>query len=1197
MAKRKQISPSNSKGKQIAPSKSTGGSGGRFETHVQSSFVALMLTGGFAPCLPAAPITKIMLQAKWDGFATDDLIVFTTHPKSNQTRKLLCQVKETISIGNNSLFKSVIKEAWIDFNNSKKFTHKMDAIALITGPMTYTDINDVRTILEWSRSGSDAKSFLEKVELAKFSSDSKRKKLKVFKDSLTFAKGSPITDEELFEFLQHFHFIGYDLDIKTGVTLSLLHSLIGVYSPEDTESLWAQIVYEVDYLNPNAGEITLESIPDHIRAAFKERATKTIPQELVVTSHKVEPSWSDFKHPKTLAGINLIGGWSDTNSNDQDAITTFLNEKLSVWNEEARDILLEQNSPIKLTNGRWQINDRNKLWSEIGPRVFDDSISRFRELAKMVLMEIDPRFEIAPENRMAARMSGKKLKYSHELRQGITETLALLAVADGALKNLSLHEARNTPIIVVRDVFENADWKQWASLGKLIITLAEAAPEEFLKAVENALQQDPCPFDELFIQEKDNLFGGNYMSSILWALETLAWDEKYLIRVCVILAWLDARDPGGKTSNSPINSLSTILLPWYPQTLASAEKQKLAFESIQEDLPDVAWKLAKKLLPNNTQVSTGSVKPVWRNVLPEDWTPSVTESEFRLQAMYYSHAAVGLAKNDIRRLNSLAKNINNFSPESLLKMVDEVSIDVITEKDESELTQLWKTFTALQASIQKNKDLDSNVKKHATSKLTNIISAIAPKSPLNLNAQFFSDGYFSRAYKGETFEKREERLGNLRIKAVKSIVTYGGIDTVIKFAESVDQPYEVGRALASFATSKTDKHLLPKNLIVTDKNLLYFISTYIKCRFKDNGMKWVDSLGVSKWNLEQKAQLLSHLFFTLDTWKKVEELLGPDEGLYWSNVNVNGFEEKENLEYALDKLTEYGRPAAALKCIYQSKHSSPDIDIIRTIKILKATAFSNESRDHSVASPYEITAIIKKLHESDLTNLSEEHKKNMLEIEWLYLPILNKHSEAQPKLLGLKLGLDPEFFAEMIRFIYKSEKHTDEERVITPADRITAKNAYKLLSEWKTIPGTQPDGSFSEPSFKRWMTEVRKICTESGHWKVASQKIGQVLFYSPADLDGLWINRVIAKELDLMANSGLRDGFNTGAFNSRGVHTVDPTGKQEEAIGDRYMTKANEIEMARLSRFAASLKKLANSYYRDAERTRLEHASEQNEQD
>lgn len=77
---------------------STGGGGIHFEAHVQASFVALMLTGGHAPCLPCWPIVEIKLQGKIDGFDTDDLVVVVENVNSKERRKLRGQAQSRFSL-------------------------------------------------------------------------------------------------------------------------------------------------------------------------------------------------------------------------------------------------------------------------------------------------------------------------------------------------------------------------------------------------------------------------------------------------------------------------------------------------------------------------------------------------------------------------------------------------------------------------------------------------------------------------------------------------------------------------------------------------------------------------------------------------------------------------------------------------------------------------------------------------------------------------------------------------------------------------------------------------------------------------------------------------------------------------------------------------------------------------------------------
>ena len=111
------------KKKELSNPFSTGGGGPHFEAHVQASFVALMLTGGYVPCLPCWPIAEIKLQGKIDGFETDDLVVVVENVNSKERRKLLGQVKHSIAITQGStLFGEVMQAAWNDFKNPKVFT-------------------------------------------------------------------------------------------------------------------------------------------------------------------------------------------------------------------------------------------------------------------------------------------------------------------------------------------------------------------------------------------------------------------------------------------------------------------------------------------------------------------------------------------------------------------------------------------------------------------------------------------------------------------------------------------------------------------------------------------------------------------------------------------------------------------------------------------------------------------------------------------------------------------------------------------------------------------------------------------------------------------------------------------------------------------------------------------------------------------
>lgn len=309
--------------KQLSNPFSTGGGGGHFEAHVQASFVALMLVGGYAPCLPCKPINKIKLQGKFAGYHTDDLIVFVQDAGGKGQCKLLGQVKHSISITeSDTIFAEVIRSAWQDFNNTDVFTKGKDVIALITGPLSATYTYDVRIILDWARHSENSAEFYQKVELTHFSSEAKRTKLKAFRANLKKANNdNEVPDDETFEFLRHFHLLGYDLDIKAGVTLALLHSLIGQYAPDDVQSIWARLVSEVESTNQNAGTISASSIPEDLLSAFKQRKAETIPAELVIPqTPRLPKSGSDQTQMTALSVAALLGKWNEGNDHDLEII-------------------------------------------------------------------------------------------------------------------------------------------------------------------------------------------------------------------------------------------------------------------------------------------------------------------------------------------------------------------------------------------------------------------------------------------------------------------------------------------------------------------------------------------------------------------------------------------------------------------------------------------------------------------------------------------------------------------------------------------------------------------------------------------------------------------------------------------------------------------------------------------------------------
>lgn len=1165
---------------------STGGGGVHFEAHVQASFVALMLTGGHAPCLPCWPIAEIKLQGKIDGFDTDDLVVVVENLNSNERRKLLGQIKHSIAITYGSpLFGEVMQAAWNDFNNPKVFSRDKDIIVLITGPLSATDAHNAQWLLNQARHTKDVDEFFRNVEQANFSPPKSAEKLEVIQHHLKAANGgNDVSRDGLYDFLNHFHLLGYDLGNEFGVVLSLLHSHISQFQQQSPQWVWSRVVDIVQTWNQDAGTITPSKIPDDLLDAFKERVVAEMPEEFKAAQERSKTDWTQHPDATYLALAVLIGNWNEKSECDLEAITQLLGISYDEWLKKAREILHCPDSPLSLRNGIWKVVNRAELWSLLGSRILDQNLDTFKSLAVSVLKEPDPAFELPAEERYAASIHGKVLECSHVLRKGIAEGLAILGSQQEACANCSQGQAEATCVLVIRELLTDADWVLWGSLNGLLPTLAEAAPGELLDVVEKAMRLTPCPFDELFSQEGNGITGGNYLIGLLWALEGLAWDEQYLVRVCVALGELASHDPGGQWANRPANSLATILLPWLPQTLASVEKRKVAVRTILQEWPDIAWNLIIQLLPGQHQTSSGSHKPTWRKIIPDDWEKGVTHKEYWQQASCYAELAVAAAGQDTARLSVLIDHFDNLPEPAFDQLLQVLASNPISKLPEEKRLSIWNHLTKFSNKHRRFSDAKWALPDKLIARIEHVAEQLAPTNPFNLYQHLFTDRDFDLYEENGDWEEQRKKLDTRRETAISEIFHQDGVDCVIRFAESVSSAGQVGQALGAIADSVIERTLLPPLLDSADNKRKALVSGFIWRRYHLNGWEWCDDLDKSDWTPEQVGQFLGYLPFTKDTWVRASEWLQAEECEYWTRTGANAYQADGDLAYAIEKLIEHGRPHAAINCLDRMRHAEQPIDSNQCVRALLAPPSSSEPS--YAIDGYHIVELIKFLQAEPSVN-----QDDLFRVEWAYVPLLDRDRGAAPQLLESRLANDPEFFCEVIQLIYRSKKEGQWQREPTEESKAIAINAWRLLHEWKTPPGTQQDGTFSEERFTEWLQRVKEDCTESGHLEVALINIGEVLIHTPPDPDGLWIRRAVAAALNDREADDMRDGYRTGTYNSRGVHWVDPTGKPERELAGQFRSKAEDVENAGFQRFAVTLRGLADGYDREAERIIDNHKS------
>ncbi len=1161
--------------KNLSNPRSTGGAGHSFESRVQASFVTLMLTGGYAPCLPCWPIEKIQLQARIDDFNTDDIVVFVKNAGNNERRKLLGQIKCSIDITEgNAAFGEVVQAAWSDFNNPDVFNKGEDIIALITGPLSKTDATNVLWLLEQARHTNDVGEFFRRVHLAKFGPAKRKDKLKAIQHHLKKANGgNDVTDHELYAFLRHFHVLSCDLGNECGFVLSLLHSRISQFQQQFPVWLWlwSRIVNIVQEENKNAGTITPDNLPEELLEAFKPKAIEQMPKELKGAKEKSKTDWVQHPDATFLALAILIGSWNDKNEKDLETITNWLGISYDEWLEKAREILHCPDSPLSLKNGVWKVGNRTGLWELLGSRIFDRDLDKFKSLAVSVLREPDPAFELPVEERYAASIHGKVLKYSHVLRKGIAEGLAILGNQPDACSNCSQGEVEETCVLVICELLTDADWVLWGSLNDLLPALSEAAPGEFLGAVENKMRLTPGPFDELFSQES---YDRNYLTGLFRALEGLAWDEQYLVRVCVALAELASHDPGGRFANRPSNSLVTILLPWLPQTLASIDKRKVAVEAVLREQPDIGWNLLIQLLPNQQQTSSRSHKPSWRKIIPDNLEEKVTNQEYWQQSSFYAELAVTAAGQDTARLSALIDHFDKLPEPAFDRLLQSLV-------SEEQRLPIWQHLTKFTSKHRRYSDAKWALSDEQITRIEQVAKNLAPTNLFNLYQYLFTDSDFDLYERNGNWQEQERKLDARRENAISEIFQQDGAEGIIRFAESVSSSAKVGYALGVIIDASIEQTLLPHFLDTTDNKRKALVRSFIWRRNDVSGWEWCDNIDKSDWTPAQIGQFLGCLPFIREAWDRAAEWLQAHESEYWTCAEANAYQKDSDINIAIEKLIEHGRPYAALNCLGHMHYTNQPIDTNQCVQALLAEPSSDP--DYPPNTNHIVKLI--KLVQTDPSVKQDD----LFQVEWIYVSLLHSHRDATPRFLENRLANDPEFFCEVIRRLYRSRREDQPSQGPTEELRAVAERAWQLLHGWKTPPGTQEDGSFNEEHFTEWLQSVKTSCAKSGHLEVALIYIGGVLIHTPPDSDGLWIHRAVATTLNDRDADDMRNGFRTGMRNLRGVYWVDPTGKPEGELAEQFRSKAEKVENAGFQRFAVTLRNLADDYDQEAQRNIAEY--------
>ena len=716
---------------------------------------------------------------------------------------------------------------------------------------------------------------------------------------------------------------------------------------------------------------------------------------------------------------------------------------------------------------------------------------------------------------------------------------------------------------LIHSTLNQCNWIHLASISDLLDFLAEMNPSAYLESLEKLIRDCPIEIEKLFPKENNrSLTDPNFITSILFSLERLAWSEHHLVACIRCLGELECLHYDNTNwANTPINTIVKILSPFMPQTCASVERQKSAIQGLKVDHPDLCWMVLAMLLPQGgTYVTTGSVKPQYMQIAIQD-NETILDNDRTALFQFYMQQAVAMAGTDPAKLAQLAKHTNYMRTEdigSYLEIIRNVSADW----DDREKYGVWVELCEWKDRVLfDNPDGIPNTPLYDT--LCNTIDAICPEGIMYRYKRLYLSHSQGLRMDWEDIERQKD-------EAVYEIYNTRGFSSVIEFGISVNALSDVANHLGQHISVEELKHTLPE---YEKGEYAEFYSSLIKGFLYKNGISSIGELNLPAFEPEFVAAILRDAPFTCELVDLIPQYLPGREKLFWETVAITPYNAKYSgcdIKEVAQTLLMYHRAATAIDILgYDINASGIEESMLYAI-LLEAPLDSSLSNVQRTPT----CRIIEFLQGSVSKDIDM-----LCKIEYIYLPWLSRYSHTQPKAIRYKLANDANSFCDLMKITYKG-RHQDA--VKKSVDHSVSERLFLLTFPYSIVPGTDWDGNFHPDRFTAWINTVKNWARENDRFEVAMHTVGNGLSYVKFNENHI-IDETIMNELNSMEDEEIRTGYRLGVFNQRGAHWVDPEGKPEKALAEKYLQRADAAERLGYSRFSDLLRSIASDFMKEAE--------------
>ena len=907
----------------------------------------------------------------------------------------------------------------------------------------------------------------------------------------------------------------------------------------------------------------------------------TVFRRLYATNPAIrKPDWIKDADTTSLLILILANAWDGSFEGDRAFVSEVANKPYENIDAELSRLAELDDAPVVKIADVWKAKAPLDLLYRMSNRFADklaaDIFLRFFQAANAVFTEPEPALELAESNYRSGHVDEKDHQKSGILLDEIAKSMAKLGAFCDSKKHPVLdHYVRN----FVEGLLKDASEERWLSISFYLRSFAEAAPDEFLNAVEESLQKPDKPILCLITERMSRGNRGKWWHlHLLWGLELLAWDPKYFERIANILVELSNVKIKENIANTPFNTLVSLFQIGHPQTGASVEIRLRVIRSIVERHPETGWSFLLKLIPKASGFSLSNAKPRWRDAGNSKMPSS---DEFKQFISLVSDLLIENAQKNPHRISLLIPKIDELNTSFRDKVISLVKGSIkLPDEDREVIRNAIREFLFWENSRNK---VDAQHNRYSADALRPLYDSLAADDLVIRNLWLFSNNSKflpDKSYNDSIdISKKRDLLCASAVREIYQTLGWPGID---RLAKSCECPQFVGHELAKelFHREDLSTWLCQWYLNLSQGSILDPLTNGVltempkekQIGFLKNCLQELEQNSAS---FEEIVNFITNASQNISLWKFVEEQPKEIIDSFWSTVQFFNPPPSsgKDLFSCVEKLLNVRRPKTALNAILDRASELPAELLKRMLKNIAA----GQEKDADILYHWFIPGVFKVLRDAGCS------QSEMARIEFFFYSELENSEYGTPHLMA-EILTQPEFFMDIICLDKNPDKIKDN--FFSDNFLSATQTANALLQRARGLPGKNASGEIERESFFLWVNKVRDLANERNLKDITDYQIGRLFSNWPMTQSlNSWPNPMVADLLDQLDSTEIRRGFHYGVYCSRGVtsRAIYDGGTQEQHIADEFRRFSTFWKNSK-PHLAAMLEELAQEYEGAAKR-------------